>query len=101
MTVLDTLTVNLRDLEKTALGGELDTITARTCTSELNIPDYRDIGYQTTSIDTRAAGAHESADVQSESGGQTVPNGSGGAEVLRARLLRAAEMAEVLGFTSV
>eukprot|EP01043_Picozoa_sp_COSAG02_P127119 COSAG02_NODE_64445_length_260_cov_0.962733_1_plen_53_part_01 len=53
MTVLDTLTVNLRDLEKTALGGELDTITARTCTSELNIPDYRDIGYQTTSIDTR------------------------------------------------
>ncbi len=90
MTVLDTLTVNLRDLETTALGGELDTITARTCTAELNIPDYRDIGYQT-----------ESADDQSVAGGQAVANEGGGAEVLRVRLLRAAEMAEVLGFTSV
>eukprot|EP01043_Picozoa_sp_COSAG02_P063320 COSAG02_NODE_8942_length_2390_cov_7.193250_2_plen_93_part_00 len=92
MTVLDTLTVNLRDLETTALGGELDTITARTCTAELNIPDYRDIGYPTTA---------ESADGQGEAGGQAVGNEAGGAEVLRERLLRAAEMAEVLGFTSV
>ena len=90
MTVLDTLTVNLRDLETTALGGELETITARTCTAELNIPDYRDIGYT------------ESAErAQGEAEGESERSGGGGVQVLRERLLRAAEMAEVLGFTSV
>lgn len=90
MTVLETLTVNLRDLETSALGGELETITARTCTAELNIPDYRDIGYT------------ESAErEQGEAEGESERSGGGGAQVLRERLLRAAEMAEVLGFTSV
>ena len=92
MTVLDSLTVNLRDMETTALGGELETISARTCTAELNVPDYRDIGYDTGAT---------AADDQGETAGQANQNDGGGAEVLRERLLRAAEMAEVLGFTSV
>ena len=92
MTVLDSLTVNLRDMETTALGGELETISARTCTAELNVPDYRDIGYGTGAT---------AADDQGETAGQANQNDGGGAEVLRERLLRAAEMAEVLGFTSV
>lgn len=95
MTVLDSLTVNLRDLETTALGGELETISARTCTAELNIPDYRDIGYQ--AVADAEAGVGENAADQ----GQADGNGDGGPELLRERLLRAAEMAEVLGFTSV
>ena len=93
MTVLETLTVNLRDLETSALGGELETITARTCTAELNIPDYRDIGY-TESAEIEPAG-------EAEGESERVSGGPGGAQVLRERLLRAAEMAEVLGFTSV
>jgi len=68
MTVLETLTVNLRELELTSLGGEIETISARTCTAELNIPDYRD---------------------------------GCDAKELRERLMKAVEMAHIVGFTSV
>lgn len=70
MTVLETLTVNLRDLELTSLGGEIETISARTCTAELNIPDYSD------------GDGFDAAD-------------------LRERLMKAVEMAHIVGFTSV
>ena len=114
MTVLDTLTVNLRDVERTEKGGDLETISARTCTAELNIPDYTDIySYDHDSDDddddekktTTAAASQTEGDGEGEGEEKTTATasggGGGGGAVLRERLLMAVEMGEVLGFTSV
>ena len=117
MTVLDTLTVNLRDVERTEKGGDLETISARTCTAELNIPDYTDIySYDHDGDDddddddkktTTAAASQTEGDGEGEGEEKTKTTatasggGGGGGAVLRERLLMAVEMGEVLGFTSV
>jgi hypothetical protein len=117
MTVLDTLTVNLRDVERTEKGGDLETISARTCTAELNIPDYTDIySYDHDGDDddddddddkktTTAAASQTEGDGEGEGEEKTkttaTASGGGGGAVLRERLLMAVEMGEVLGFTSV
>ena len=116
MTVLDTLTVNLRDVERTEKGGDLETISARTCTAELNIPDYTDIYDHDGDDDdddkkttTTAAASHTEGDGEGEGEEKTTATatatasggGGDGGAVLRERLLMAVEMGEVLGFTSV
>jgi hypothetical protein len=115
MTVLDTLTVNLRDVERTEKGGDLETISARTCTAELNIPDYTDIYDHDGDDDdddkktTTAAASQTEGDGEGEGEEKTTATatatasggGGDGGAVLRERLLMAVEMGEVLGFTSV
>jgi len=111
MTVLDTLTVNLRDVERTEKGGDLETISARTCTAELNIPDYADIYDHDGDDDDDDDTKQTTAASRTEGGGDGEGEGeekstatataSGGGAVLRERLLMAVEMGEVLGFTSV